>query len=437
MPSTRVGQNLTIVAFFALLSLSGLLWLAINTGQRFGPLPPAYHIAFDVRDADALVDGDDVRIAGIPVGKVLEVRTGPHGARVTMAIERGKGYDPLYTDARVLIRPKSLLGEKYVDLQRGVSNVEIPEGGMIPASQAASQVEVDQVLNNSDPATRHALSVDLQSLGGGLKGRGKDLNPTLPELQRIAEHLSNVSARFKDRSAQIDHILVDTDIILTTLADEHRQVAQLLQSADAVTGTIADNDQHLAGVLNSGSSTIARLNVAFAQQNNDQNIRSATEMTPPVLNRALTLLDLISPKLTTVVPSLLTGQQYNYPSDQLTIAQRYGVQLAQAWDSGFRMYAPSSDFTNHGFTAIAVECKDNSKPSEHAPKPYTPSAKYPYPCPGYYEHGGGYGAAPAAAGGSAAPAPAAPGVPQVKPAQPAAAPSVDAQRRLLEYLLGR
>jgi virulence factor Mce-like protein len=432
MPSTRIKQNLFFIAIFTVISLSGLLWLAINTGQRFGPLPPAYNVSFTVQDADGLVEGDDVRIAGIPVGKVLTVRTAPDGAGVTLGIDRGKGYDPIFTDATVLIRPKSLLGEKYVDMQRGSSNVEVPDGGSIPKSQAASQVEVDQVLNNSDPATRKALSTDLQSLGVGLDGRGTDLNATLPELQQISEHLSNVSSRFKDRSAQIDHILVDTDTILSTLADEHAQLAQLIQSADAVTGTIATNDQHLANLINNGSSTIARLNIAYALQNNDQNIRTATQNTPAVLSHTNTFLSLVNHKLDTVVPSLLLGNQYNYPNDQLTVAQQYGIRLAQAWDSGFRMYAPSPTFKDHGFTAISLMCKDGSSATSGNPgETYNPK----YTCPGVYDNGGGYGSAPAstAGTGTSTPAPTSPA--------PAAgandAATTDAQQQLLQYLLGQ
>ncbi|MGI8609600.1 MAG: MlaD family protein [Candidatus Dormibacteria bacterium] len=434
MPSTSVKRNLVILTIFTVFSLSGLLWLAINTGQRFGPLPPAYNVGFTVRDADGLVEGDDVRIAGIPVGKVLLVQTSAEGARVTMGIDRAKGFDPIYSDATVLIRPKSLLGEKYIDMQRGSSNVEVPDGGSIPTSQAASQVEVDQVLNNSDPATRKALSVDLQSLGIGFDGRGHDLNATLPELQKITEHLSNVSARFKDRSAQVDHILVDTDTILSTLADEHAQLAQLIQSADAVTGTIAANDQHLANLINNGSSTIARLNVAYALQNNDQNIRTATQTAPGVLNRTNTFLSLINHKLDTVVPSLLLGNQYNYPNDQLTVAQQYGIQLAQAWDSGFRMYAPSPAFGDHGFTAISLTCRDSNSPP--AVPPTVPPQTYANSCPGTYDNGGGYGTAPAATAASGSSA--APASPSATPAAPADSPvTVNAQQQLLQYLLGQ
>jgi virulence factor Mce-like protein len=364
MPSTRIKQNLTVIAFFAILSLSGLLWMAINTGQRFGPLPPQYRVSFNVRDADALADGAEVRVAGIPVGRVLSVETTTSGARVNMGIY--PQFQPVYTDAQVLIRPKSLLGEKYVDMSRGHSNVEIPDGGSIPETQAFTQVELDQVLQSSDPATRAAFSTDIQSLGQGLAGRGADVNATIPELRTIAEHLTPVSARFKDRTAQIDHILVDTDTILSTLADEHQQLATLLQSADAVTGTIAQNDQHLANILTTGSDTIARLNVAVAQRNNDQNIRTAVETSPATLGHLNTLLSLTNKDVNTLLPSLLLASQWNYPSDQLTVTQPNALQLSDEWDSGYRIYDSANGV--HGFLNIALQCSDNQGQNQ----PYCP-----------------------------------------------------------------
>jgi phospholipid/cholesterol/gamma-HCH transport system substrate-binding protein len=380
MPSTRVKQNLIILSFFAALSLTGLVYMAINTGQRIGPLPPQFRLSFAVKDADGIAEGSDVRVAGIQIGRVLTNETRADGALITMGIDRQ--YLPIYSDATVLIRPKSLLGEKYVDMSRGVSNVEIPEGGMIPRSQAFTQVELDQVLNASDAATRKAVSTNLQNLGGGLQGRGADLNATIPELRQIAEHLSPVAARFQDRTAQIDHILVDTDTVLQTLADEHHQVATLLESADAVTGTIAQNDAHLANILNAGSSTLQRINTAVGQLNNDQNIRTATELAPGVLQKLDTFLSLTNHAVNTAVPSLLLGQQYSYPADQLTISQGGAFQTDSEWDSGTRIYdnayqAPSwlsgTVFGVHGFLAIGVQCGDGS------PGPTTPPV-----CPGTY-----------------------------------------------------
>ena len=431
MPSTRVRQNATLILFFALLSISSLLFMAINTGQRFGPLPPQYRVAFEVRDADGLVEGSDVRIAGVPVGKVMAVATTSNGALVTLGIDPGKGYDPVYTDGYVLIRPKSLLGEKYVDMQRGTSNVEIPDGGMLPPSQAFTQVELDQVLNSSDAATRKAISENIMNLGQGVSGRGQDINPTIPELRRIAEHLTSVSARFKDRTSQIDHILVDTDTILSTLADEHARLATLLQSADGVTGTVAQNDQHLAGILNGAGGAISKINVALAQQNNDQNIRTSIQRSPAVLTKLNTFLGLTTHDLNTLVPSLLLGQQFNYPSDQLTVVTPVAAQIDKSWDSGFRAFDPGPGGTGlattapvgnfHGFTAMGMQCDSGT-----------------YACPGAV--GGkapGYGALSAMnsySGSSTAALPS-----QMATLQPATAQtpaSSDLQRIFLDYLLG-
>lgn len=369
MPSNRIGQNLVIVAFFAVLSLSGLLFMAINTGQRIGPLPPQFIVTFNVRDADGLVEGSDVRIAGVLVGKVNTIVTTSTGAQVQMGID--PQYNTIYSDATVLIRPKSLLGEKYVDMTKGTSNVAIPDGGSLPDSQAFTQVEVDQVLNNSDEATRKAFSNNIITLGQGTKDRGADVNATIPELRQIAEHLTPVSARFKDRTAQIDHILVDTDIILTTLTDEHAQVATLLQSADAVTGTIAANDQHLAGLINHGANTIQEINTAVGQQNNDANIRSSTEQLPPVLGHLNQFLALTSSDLNTLVPSLLLGQQYQYPNDQLTVAFQPGLQNDKEWDSGFR-WRDTGVNGFQGFGAVGLQCQNDT--------PTTPAANKI--CPG-------------------------------------------------------
>lgn len=424
MPSTNIRQNATIILFFALLSVSGILFMAINTGQRFGPLPPLYRVSFLVSDADGLVEGSDVRIAGVPVGKVMAIATTNQGARVDLGIDPGKGYDPIYTDGVVLIRPKSLLGEKYVDLQRGTSNVEIADGGMLPQSQAFTQVEIDQVLNSSDPATRKALSANITTLGNAFANRGTDINATIPELRRIAEHLTPVSARFANRTAQIDHILVDTDTILTTLADEHAQLARLLQSADGVTSTIAVNDNHLAGLLNNGGDLFSKFNLVFSQQNSDQQIRASLNQAPALLTKLNTFLDLTGHDINSIVPSLLLGQQFNYPNDQLTVAIPAGLQTNKAWDSAFRWFdtgpggtgiSPNNTF--HGFAAMGIQCTSNGAA-----------------CPG---KNGGYTPKAASSSQGSAAAAAQPSSSTQSTSPTPTSTGLDLQRAFLDYLLGQ
>ena len=168
VPSQRLVQNFIVILFFALLSVSGLLFMSVNTGQRFGPLPPQFILTFNVKDADGLVQGSEVRVAGVHVGIVNKITTISTGAQVELGIE--PQYNTIYSDATVLIRPKSLLGEKYVDMTRGASNVSVPDGGTLPASQAFTQVELDRVLAVGRCRTRKAVSIDIQGLGQGPPG---------------------------------------------------------------------------------------------------------------------------------------------------------------------------------------------------------------------------------------------------------------------------
>ena len=214
--------------------------------------------------------------------------------------------------------------------------------------------------------------------------------------------------------------MVDTDIILTTLADEHAQLATLLQSADAVTGTIATNDQHLANLLNHGGNTFQELNAAVGQQNNDANIRTSTEQFPPVLGHLNQFLALTSSDINTIVPSLLLGQQYSYPNDQLTVAFNPGLLNDKEWDSGFRWYDSGTNGFQ-GFGAIGLMCNEPSS---------APPGSHPT-CPGNNPGYNSFAQGSAAPSRAAAPAAASSGGGSGQPVSPAA------QSALLGYLLGR
>jgi hypothetical protein len=76
-----------------------------------------------------------------------------------------------------------------------------------------------------------------------------------------------------------------------------------------------------------------------------------------VLGHLNQFLALTNTELNTLVPSLLLGQQYQYPNDQLTVATDAGLQTDREWDGGFRWYDPNTAANGfHGFGAIGVMC---------------------------------------------------------------------------------
>src|SRR5207244_12125089 len=88
---------------------------------------------------------------------------------------------------RAVIRLKSLLGETYVELNRGSrSEGAIADGGTIAEDHTLTPVEVDEVLNALDPQVRDQLTIVINTLGQGTAGRGQDMNAAAADLSSVA-----------------------------------------------------------------------------------------------------------------------------------------------------------------------------------------------------------------------------------------------------------
>jgi len=118
-----------------------------------------------------------VRIAGVDVGKVVEVRhlePGREGAVVTMRIDDAGR--PIHRDATVTIRPRLFLeGNWFLEVQPGTpSSGELPDGGGIPITQTNGPVQLGQVLTTLQADTRKNLQTLLDEYSKALQGAGAD-----------------------------------------------------------------------------------------------------------------------------------------------------------------------------------------------------------------------------------------------------------------------
>src|SRR5919109_2198960 len=113
-----LGRILVMVGFA--LSCFGLLlflWLAFG-----GPIPlkpKGYRFQVRFAEATQLAKEADVRISGVPVGKVKTIEPDTKTGRSDVVIQLESRYAPLPSDARAILRQKTLLGETYVELTPG------------------------------------------------------------------------------------------------------------------------------------------------------------------------------------------------------------------------------------------------------------------------------------------------------------------------------
>jgi len=199
--SASIAANPVLIGAVTTLVVLVAVFLAYNANSGL-PFVPTYEVKAQVPNAAGLVVGNDVRIGGTRVGAVTDIapqaqRDGAVTALLTMKLETS--IKPLPVDSTVLIRSRSALGLKYVQITRGVSSRGYADGATIPLTQAKPHpVELDQVLNTFDTPTRRAAQVNLFEFGNALTGRGQDLNlffqdlnPLLNGLQPVMRNLSS------------------------------------------------------------------------------------------------------------------------------------------------------------------------------------------------------------------------------------------------------
>jgi virulence factor Mce-like protein len=199
--------------------------------------------------------GQQVRIAGATVGKVIDLKVTPDNkARVQMKID--KEWAPFRSDADCVIQPQSLIGEKFIQCTPGTPDAGPLEGDVptVPVTRTHSPVDLDLVLSTFDLPARERLSILLGSLGAGLAGRGDDLNAAIrranPALQETKQVLDIIDS---DR-ARLQGLIRDGDTVLTALAKRRQGVAAFVRE----TGTVAKTAGDRAAAVAEGTRRLPR-----------------------------------------------------------------------------------------------------------------------------------------------------------------------------------
>jgi ABC-type transporter Mla subunit MlaD len=185
-------------------------------------------------NASTLVVGEDVKVAGVPVGVISDLDITPDKkAAVTLRID-DRGFTPWKADAKCAIGAQGLIGEKFVDCEPGSSSAEplarVEEGDgkgerLLPIDRTSSPVDLDLLNDIMRLPYRERFAILLSEFGTGLAGRGEELNEVI--------HRANPALR-------------ETDEVLKILADQNRVLARLARDSDQVLGPLARERESFA-----------------------------------------------------------------------------------------------------------------------------------------------------------------------------------------------
>jgi phospholipid/cholesterol/gamma-HCH transport system substrate-binding protein len=211
-----------------------------------------------------MVQGEQVRVAGANVGEIKSVGVSmpgevdsykggkpeamPGKAIIVMEIT-DPGFQDFRSDASCLIRPQSLIGEKFVDcnptLPRAPGSESPPSLKQIPSGQPGAGQYLLPVENNStsvDPdlindiqtlpyAQRFRLI--LNELGAGLAGRGKDLEEVVKRANPVLRDVDRLFGVLSAQRNQLAQLASDSETILRPLSRERAHVAGFFANAGA------------------------------------------------------------------------------------------------------------------------------------------------------------------------------------------------------------
>jgi virulence factor Mce-like protein len=186
-----VASSPVIVGAVTVLVVIVAVFLAYNANNGL-PFVSTYDLKAKVPNANALVKGNEVRIGGARVGvirSVVPVQLGNGRVAAELDLKLDKSAEPIPSNSTMIIRPKSPLGLKYLQIVPGDSSQGLEPGETIPLSAARPEpVDIDQFFDMFDEKTRKAIQRGQAGFGNALAGRGPQFNAAVGSLRQVTEN---------------------------------------------------------------------------------------------------------------------------------------------------------------------------------------------------------------------------------------------------------
>lgn len=229
-----------------------------TVGGLVGRGPDTYTLAASFDDVTGLLVDDNVKVAGVPVGKVTGVEVSEGEALVRMEIDSDH---PLPSDSSAAIRWRNLIGQRYLYLFPGDAPTSFEDGDQI--EETTNVIDLGELFNRLGPvvATIDESKVNefLETVTSALEGNEADISQALDDLAFVVKGLG-------ERDEAIGSLIENLEVVSRTIADRDAQIETMLDNLAALAGTFSDNTELLdsaiteLGAFNRDLSTILTTN---------------------------------------------------------------------------------------------------------------------------------------------------------------------------------
>ena len=242
-----------IVGLVSLILLTVAVSFAFSI-NKFQGLRGVYTVSAQLEDAAGLQAGNEVRVAGVKVGRVTDVELTDEAALIEMEISRDV---QLPAASRLEVKLKTILGQKFIDLQlprafvasRGEDGAVggfLAEGDVIPLEQTRVPFDIYQAATKG---TAVLEEIDKKAVRQMLKVLAKTVGTSGGDLRRALVSLNDVGKVLSAKSADISRLLRNTDKVSGVLASSDSDIDGLLVRSADVLGVLAERRETISSLL--------------------------------------------------------------------------------------------------------------------------------------------------------------------------------------------
>jgi phospholipid/cholesterol/gamma-HCH transport system substrate-binding protein len=301
-----------LVAFFALCAVfTGYLAFTIGNIHLF---QHTYKLAATFDDATGLLKDDNVKVAGVVVGKVSSIKIDQGKAKVEFSI---KDSVKVPADSQAAIRWRNLIGQRYVYVYPGTASTVLKNGDRV--TKTRSVVDVGELFNRLGPIIK---AVDPNDVNTFLDTIVQALDGNTDKIRESIDNLAVVAQSLGSRDQQIGRLIDNVNTVAGAVNDRDAQIRTVLDNLVLISQTFSQNTD----VLNTAVTELGDFSDNFGSllANNKSQIDR-------IIANLNTILDEVKLKLP-VLDSTLGG--LDTAAKTLFNSSRYGEWLNQTIPCG-------------------------------------------------------------------------------------------------------
>jgi phospholipid/cholesterol/gamma-HCH transport system substrate-binding protein len=229
------------VTAFALVAVLMTLMVAGTLMKSSGTDPQEYHALF--RDTNGLDKGDDVRMAGVRVGRVQDRELKDGLAYVTFTVS---GDQKVHADSHAEINFLNLIGQRYLDITRGTTSSWLQPGATIPTSRTSPGLDLTALFNAFKPLFDLLRPADVNKLAteitAVLQGQGPTINDLMAQTAKLTSHLAA-------KDEVIGRVITNMSVVMQTTAAHRQDLNVMISELSKLTHGLAGDRQQIGTAL--------------------------------------------------------------------------------------------------------------------------------------------------------------------------------------------